>query len=293
MATNASETINPPEGWSVQSPFGVLKTDRGALLVRLEDVHAWLMKRDGMPSASAVARVFGVFVSDANSALGMEHGIERVRACLHLTDLSGYAEPVHGFAGLQYLREIADLAPYVPHHHFDRRTPEALMYSLGLMAGEVWAPHDLEIDLNDRLEGYTAEGYFPTVAKAREILGRFAVPFAAAHALWGWGSAVTEAVATPAPSAPVLALVPTEANNTEAPISEPSPWRKNRKVHAAEWTGERLTEKCQTLKGRDTTQQLAKMTGLPAREITRREKQARDDAAQALKAGNRASGMAA
>lgn len=204
MAANASETIGPPEGWNVQSPFGVLKTDRGALLVRLEDVHAWLMQRDGMPSASAVARVFGVFVSDANSALGMEHGVERVRACLYLTDLSGYAEPVRGFAGRQYLREIADLAPYVPHHHFDRGTPAALMYSLGLMAGEVWAPHGLEIDLNDRLEGYTAEGYFPTVAKAREILGRFAVPFAAAHALWGWGTVPavgSVATAEPAPDA--------------------------------------------------------------------------------------------
>ena len=79
------------------------------------------------------------------------------------------------------------------------------MYALGLMAGEVWAPHDVEIDLNDRLEGYCAEGYFPTVAKAREILGRFAVPFAAAHALWGWGTvaAVGPVAASADPLAPL------------------------------------------------------------------------------------------
>jgi hypothetical protein len=76
------------------------------------------------------------------------------------------------------------------------------MYSMGLMAGEVWAPHAIDIDLNDRLEGYFPVGEFPTVAKAREILGRLAVPFAAAHELWGWGS-VEAAAATTAPVAAV------------------------------------------------------------------------------------------
>lgn len=290
---DTTDGIEPPNVWCIQSPFGVLKTNNGLRLARLEDVHAWLMQRDGMSSASAVARVFGAFAADTNSAMGMKHGAEKVRESLHVLDLSHDAEPVRGWAGRHLLREVAELIPYVPHHRFDRGTAGALMYALGLMAGEVWAPHDVEIDLNDRLEGYCAEGYFPTVKKAREILGRFAVPFAAAHALWGWGTAVTDAVATPAPSKSVLALVPAKANNTEAPISEPSPWRKDRKVQAAEWTGERLTEKRKTLKGRDTTQQLAQLTGLPAREITRREKLARDDAAQALKAANRASGVAA
>lgn len=188
MAAGGAPAITPPEGWRVQSPLGVLKTDRGRPLVRLEDVHAWMMQRDGIPSASAVARVFGVFASDANSAVGMEHGAAKVREFLHLTDLSGYAEPVSGFVGRLFLREVAELVPCVTHSHFERGTPEALMYSLGLMAGEVWAPHAIDIDLNDRLEGYFPYGEFPTVAKAREILGRLAVPFAAAYELWGWGT---------------------------------------------------------------------------------------------------------
>lgn len=194
MAPGSAEAITPPEGWRVQSPFGVLKTNTGVRLARLEDVHAWLMQRDGMSSASAVARVFGAFAADANSATGMEHGAEKVRESLHILDLSHDAEPVRGWAGRHFLREVAELIPYVPHHRFDRGAAGALMYALGLMAGEVWAPHDVEIDLNDRLEGYCAEGYFPTVAKAREILGRFAVPFAAAHALWGWGTVNAGAV---------------------------------------------------------------------------------------------------
>lgn len=183
--------IMPAEGWIVQSPSGVLKTARGLCLVRLQDVHAWLMKRHDLPSASAVARVFGVFISDANSETGMKHGVAKVREILYLTDLSEYAESLSGFAGKHFLDEVVEHVPYVPHHRFDRNTLEALMYSLGLMAGEVWAPHDYDIDLNARLNGYCAERRFPAVAKAREVLGRFAVPFAAAHALWGWGVKVT------------------------------------------------------------------------------------------------------
>lgn len=196
MAAGGAPVITPPEGCPLRAPFGVLKTARGLALVRLEDVHAWMMQRDGLPSASAVARVFGVFASDANSATGIEHGAAKVREFLHLTDLSGYAEPVSEFAGRHYLREVARLVPYVTHHHFDRGTPEALMYSLGLMAGEVWAPHAVDIELHDRLEGYFPDGKFPTVAKAREILGRLAVPFAAAHGLWGWGKVENEAAAS-------------------------------------------------------------------------------------------------
>lgn len=188
MANETPDVIEPPEGWKAQSAYGVQRTNAGERLARLEDVHTWLMQRDGMSSASAVARVFGAFAADTNSSMGMEHGAEKVRESLHILDLSHDAEPVRGWAGRYFLRGVAELIPYVPHHRFDRGTAGALMYALGLMAGEVWAPHDVEIDLNDRLEGCCAEGYFPTVAKAREILGRFAVPFAAAHALWGWGT---------------------------------------------------------------------------------------------------------
>lgn len=199
MALDRAPAITPPEGAPIRAPFGVLKTVRGRDLVRLEDVHAWMMQRHGLPSASAVARVFGAFASDANSAMGMEHGAAKVREFLHLTDLSGYADPVSEFAGRHSLREVARLVPCVTHSHFERGTPEALMYSMGLMAGEVWAPHAVDIDLNERLEGYMPDGEFPTVAKAREIVGRLAVPYAAAYELWGWGSVGSVEAVAPAP----------------------------------------------------------------------------------------------
>jgi hypothetical protein len=205
MAKHQAPAIAPPEGAPIRAPFGDLKTVRGLHLVRLEDVHAWMMQRHGLPSAPAAARVFGAFASDAGSAVGMKHGATKVRELLHLVDLAHFAEPVSGFAGRYFLREVAVLVPHVRHHHFDRGTPEALMYSLGLVAGEVWAPHAVDIDLNERLAGYMPEGNFPTVAKAREIVGRLAVSYAAAHALWGWGSVGAAEAVAPAP-APVAAV---------------------------------------------------------------------------------------
>lgn len=289
MALDRAPSITPPEGALIRAPFGVLKTARGRDLVRLEDVHAWMMQRHGLPSASAVARVFGAFASDANSAVGMEHGAAKVREFLHLTDLSGYAEPVSEFAGRYSLREVARLVPHVPHHRFDRSTPEALMYSLGLVAGEVWAPHAVDVDLNERLEGYMPDGKFPTVAKAREIVGRLAVPYAAAHELWGWGSVVAVGAAAPAP----LSLVRSEPAQSSTPVSAPAGKVPQKSQHL-QWTGEALAEKRAALKRedpkrRDQTQQLATLSGLPIREITRREKQARD----AQQSGSRASGKAA
>jgi len=53
--TTKKPTIKPMEGWTLQTPYGTLKTSRGVDLVRLEDVHAWLMQEKGIPSASAAA----------------------------------------------------------------------------------------------------------------------------------------------------------------------------------------------------------------------------------------------
>ena len=191
------------EGWALHSSFGVLKTNTGTKLARLEDVHAWLMRAKGIPSASAAARVFSVFTSDAGSALGLKHGAARVRSFLHVTDLSEYPDSVQSFAGRQFMDEAAEWMPYVPHHHFEKGTKEAVIYALGVLAGEVWAPHSGDMDLNDRLDGYCPEGYFPSAERSRAMLGRLAVPFAMAHALWGWGTVARPAVVA-APASPFL-----------------------------------------------------------------------------------------
>jgi hypothetical protein len=186
--TPPTQTITPPDGWGVHSAFGVLKTNTGKKLARLEEVHAWQMQRHGIPSASAAARVFGVFISDAASALGMKHGADKVRELLHITDLAEYPDSLGSISGRLFVDEVADMMPYVPHHRFGEGTPEALIYSLGVLAGEVWAGHRGDVDLNHRLAGFCSEGDFPSMAQSRGILGRLAVPFAAAHELWGWGS---------------------------------------------------------------------------------------------------------
>lgn len=188
--------VTPPEGWAVHSSFGVLKTSRGQCLVRLEDVHAFLMQRDGIPSASAAAEVFSAFISDAGSALGMQHGAAKVRACLHITDQATYSESVDSFVGRLFMARVAEQVPYLPHHRFDRGTVKAVIYAIGVIAGEVWAPHAKDVELADRLDGYCPEGSLPSVATVREIAGRFAVPFSVANELWGWGHAVV-ASATP------------------------------------------------------------------------------------------------
>lgn len=234
--------VVPPEGfaWHVQSPYGTLKTDRGGKLVRLEDMHAWLMQRDGVPSARAVATVFGVFAADTNSKLGMEKGAAEVRKYLYLLDLSGYAQPIAGFTGKYFLNEVEEMVPYVPHHRFDRGTIEALFYSLGLMAGEVWAPHECEIDLNHRLDGYCPQGDFPSIEKSKEILGRFAVPFIAAHALWDWGTVAVpvaaETEATPAAAAAPAALTEADVTNPETLVRFRQQFKEVEHQKKPKWT---------------------------------------------------------
>ncbi len=257
---DAPHEVVPVEGWKLKGEHGHMAFDatKAGRLVSLAELVTWLMETSDLPCSMAV------------DAVCEKLGAPEATGWLYLVRPGVLARP---------LKADDCFAWWVVAYGDPGLNPEyhgitGAMCNMRSMWGASASPSECN--------------YI-----GHENLDPLAIRMDKAHALWGWGTAVTDAVATPAPSAPVLALVPTEANNTEAPISEPSPWRKDRKAHAAEWTGERLTEKRKTLKGRDTTQQLAKLTGLPAREITRREKQARDDAAQALKAGNRASGMAA
>lgn len=146
--------VTPEAGWELHSPYGALKDLEGRLLERLEAIHALLMKRDGLTSMDAAARVFGPFVADANSEPGMKYGADKLRQMLRVCDLADKASslfPATKYVDRSHLEQLAELVPYVPHHHFDRGSPEALLYSLGQMAGEVWAPHSGDFDLNDRL----------------------------------------------------------------------------------------------------------------------------------------------
>jgi hypothetical protein len=240
-ATSPPAAVQPPDSWKVQSNYGTLRTQRGDDLVRLEDVHAWLMQKKGLPSASAAAGVFSAFISDAGSELGMKHGAAAVRAHLYLADLSDYPFSIGEFSGRLEMEKAAQYMPYVPHHRLDKGTPEALFYALGVLAGEVWAPHNMDVDLNERLDGYCAEGDFPTVEQGRVIVGRFCVPFRLAHALWDWG-----------------------ALEGAADVAAP--------IVSSEWTGKRLMAEQAKLKMagvQSFTKELANQSGLSEREVRR------------------------
>lgn len=237
--------ITPEAGWELHSQYGALKDVDGKPLERLEAVHALLMKRDGLTSMDAAVRVFGPFLADGNSEIGMRHGAAKLRPFLMLCDKSDRAYslfPSSEYSDRSHLERLAELMPYVPHHHFDRDTPEALLYALAQMAGEVWAPYSGDFDLNDRPCAAFAEGYFPTVAKAREILGPLAVRHDLAHKLWGWGVVDAAAVDANAASAPP-AVTPGSSTNDET--IAPAEAQKSAFVFTAEFD-----QLCEARKGR-------------------------------------------
>lgn len=182
--------IVPPSTWSAKTDYGYAKTVRGVPLVRLEDVHAWLVESKDVPSASAAAWVFSVFVSDSASEIGTRNGATKVRSALHILDPvehpSGYGE----FAGRRFFSEASKVFPHVPHHHFEAGTDEALLYAMGLAAAYVWlgtSGDGPQCDLNRQLDGYCPDGEFQSHAVCKSFLGRLAVSLHGANVLWGWG----------------------------------------------------------------------------------------------------------
>lgn len=168
------------------SRYGMLKDVNGNLYVRLEEVHAKVMERDRLTSLQAATRIFGPFVADASSALGLEHGAYKLRLYLGVADSSDHVNGLDAYA----LKTVGRVVPYVSHSNFDKGTPEALLYALAAIAAEVWAPYSDDVNLVDRLNGlYAIEGSIPSAEKARAILGPFAVRHNLAHKLWGWGNA--------------------------------------------------------------------------------------------------------
>lgn len=258
--------IEPPSAWSAKTAYGFAKTVGGVPLVRLEDVHAWLVESQDMPSASAAARVFSVFVSDAASELGMRYDAAKVRSALHILDPvehpSGYGE----FAGRQFFTEASEAFPYVPHHRFEAGTEEALLYAMGLAAAYVWGRTSsdcIDGDLNRQLDGYCPDGEFQSHAVCRGIIGRLAVSLDVAHALWGWG-AVAEVVQ-------LRSVTTAITQPLQAAVTQPK--KVPQRELAPDWDGGRLKKRLAELKRakvKAPTQDLATESGLPVREITRR-----------------------
>ena len=271
--------IEPPEGsgWQLHSPYGAQRFKDGpdGRLVRLADVVRWLMGFRETSFANAVRAVCAPLEGDTPPLL---YRLDRV-------DDAAPEDGDHGW--FKYFPDCEDL------QSLPTQLANARVAARDMKAWWLMPPHELSRLAND--PSYPAE-YDETKESPFEYSERtdraggpknLAVSFAAAHALWGWGSAgVVDAVAPPP-----LSLVPT--------VPSPAPAGKlPQKSRAPEWTGEALARKRKELKladpkSRNHTQQLAELTGLTPREITRREKDARDSAAPAKHAALRTSGKAA
>lgn len=259
--------VTPPASWVERSKYGLLRDVGGNPYVCLEDVHAQLMEREGLTSLQAANRVISPFVSDAASALGMEHGAEKLRPFLGVADLADRVGGLDAYA----LKNLGRWVPYVHHHGFDKGTPQALLYALAVMAADVWAPHSDSLDLPDRLgSAYAIDGNVPSADKAREILGSLVVRHELAHKLWGWGTVDAAAVDANAASAPLV------AKQKKVPQREQAP----------EWTGVRLKARRDELirnGEKKPTQVLMVESALKEREIRRRI--SKNDAGSAAMAG--------
>ena len=79
-----NSATEPPEGWSLRSSFGMLRSDATpeGRLGRLADVVRWLMDKREMPCGVAVALVCDALV------------LETTKSSLYLLDSAGYAKPL-------------------------------------------------------------------------------------------------------------------------------------------------------------------------------------------------------
>ena len=255
MMAGDGEPLSQVAEWRLNSGgvFMRASDDEGGKLARLADVRDWLMHRNEWP---------------------MERAAEEIVKKLREAHKAG----VPLFMG----SKKAYALPLRPDDHM--LSPQALQERGGLFG------------LDERLQGFAGvcnaiingwlgeyAGYGGTFARIDAVYVRAAD----AAQLWGWGSAgAVDAVAPPPLS--LVPTVPSPATASKLP----------QKSRAPEWTGEALARKREALKlddpkSRNHTQQLAALTGLTPREITRREKDARDSAAPAKHAALRTSSKAA
>lgn len=276
-STPAPGEIIPDEKWQPPTRWGTLRHNDtpGGRLVRLADVVRCLMRAHELPFSEALERVCAELEGEAPPLLyelnenGWAQALDKPSPWFDF--------PLPGDEALKGL----------PPHAAHARLVAKRMKGVWLQA-----PHELARLVNSPghvVYRETKESPFEFSERQTATGGAIteAVPFAVAHALWGWGSVgAVDAVAPPP-----LSLVPT--------VPSPAPAGKlPQKSRAPEWTGEALARKRKELKladpkSRNHTQQLAALTGLTPREITRREKDARDSAAPAKHAALRTSSKAA
>lgn len=296
MATSTSASkpleIVPLEGWEPVGPYGLqrFKEGRDGRLLRLDEALYWMAHTQEWPRKKAVYKAFSPLVQ-------WDEADESRRQVLYMLNGEEYAHPlslgdrlnpravdIWGDLPFSYkdgysqgtVREIADLwdeswPGYVQDpDDFYRKGWVSYCKTTKALAIAAEGPHRWEKEYRDRYFMNLGE-WKDRCKRAVRSLSRLAVPFEVAHELWGWGTVAV-------PAAVVLSLVPASVPTAVAlPMPSAAPAKRiAQKDQFPEWTGQRLSARRKTLKGNAPTQQLAAETGLPEREIRRREKDWRD-----------------
>lgn len=238
----AASPDGAPGGWRIYSGGHFMRIDGGehGKLARLADVRDWLMALREWPMDVAADEVI------ARLRQAQATGLE-----LFVAHSKSYALPLRPDAHMLSPEEVAQRGGL---RHLDQRL-------LGF-----------EGVCNAILNGWVGEyrGYL-SAPRVDAVCVRAAV----AHELWGWGSVAGAGAG--AGQSGGLTVVPFQKTGTE-PAAKPEPQfedgkRLPWKSQFPEWTGERLAKARAQINGRDATKQLEKKTGLPAREITDRERE--------------------
>lgn len=172
--------VTPVEGWSVQSPLGLLRCDDTpeGQLVRLADVVRWLTKAKELPFAQAVKHVAAMLTQDAGGFP------------LYLVDQHDYAthcgeeNPFDQFV-------FSDEEMKRPRLEGNtRRAATSLAHAwlmpaheLARLANVPGVPVFYDSDKETPLEYFERRG---------AVESRYAVTFSTAHQLWGWGTVETK-----------------------------------------------------------------------------------------------------
>ena len=183
-STPAPGDITADAEWKLHSRWGAHRfndTPAGQL-VRLADVVRWLMRAHELPFAAALERVCAELEGDAPPLL---YGLSA----------TGWAEamdkPCAWFKFLPGLEGLADLPPQTAHARAVARNMKSKWlqnpYELARLVNEPGHPVVYREDEETPFEFYERRSEAGGAITA-------AVPFAVAHALWGWGEA-------PAPTA--------------------------------------------------------------------------------------------
>lgn len=193
MMSAETTRIKPPEGsgWHMHSPYGAQRYKDGpdGYVVRLADVVRWLMEARETSFAKAVRAVCAPLESDAPPLL---YRLDAVDDAAPENDTTEWLRYLSGYEGLQ------SLPPQVAN---------ARAAALALKAAWLMTPRELSRLVNSpgfpREYDETKESPFEFSERTDRTGGPkdLAVPFAVAHALWGWGTVVKEAATAAIPLA--------------------------------------------------------------------------------------------